>query len=161
MNNTPQGCIRKLCTASCASGERVCLSHLEETRTELKREVLSKVKKGKGRSPCWIWTASKTKQGYGMKGTKGLTASSSRPAHSVSLFAHTQGTSLNSGGEVHHVCKNASCVNPKHLVCLPIEWHALAHQLSEPNIAKLFLQHLAEVYPKQKVKIQNLLSEIS
>ena len=57
---------------------------------------------------CWFWTASKTKQGYGMFSYKGK----SIPAHRFAYLAYK--------GEigdkiVHQQCNNTYCVNPEHL----------------------------------------------
>ena len=57
---------------------------------------------------CWFWTASKTKQGYGMFSYEGK----SIPAHRFAYLAYN--------GEigdkiVHQQCNNTYCVNPNHL----------------------------------------------
>ena len=58
--------------------------------------------------PCWIWTASKNKQGYGMLGTSlGV-----RHTHIVSWFLHTGKWPKE---KTLHICDNTSCIRFSHL----------------------------------------------
>ena len=57
---------------------------------------------------CWFWTASKTKQGYGMFSYEGK----SIPAH---RFAYQTYTGEIGEKIVHQKCNNTYCVNPDHL----------------------------------------------
>lgn len=61
-------------------------------------------------TPCWMWTASRSKRGYGQIG---VTASKCQPAHRVSWeIRHGK---IPQGLHVLHKCHNTSCVNPDHL----------------------------------------------
>lgn len=61
---------------------------------------------------CWLWTASKTRQGYGCISTGGQ-----RGGH---LMAHRVSWELANGPipeglHIDHLCRRPSCVNPAHL----------------------------------------------
>lgn len=61
-------------------------------------------------TPCWQWTASKDRKGYGCIGIRG---SRSCRAHRVSWILHHG--SIPDRMYVLHRCHNTSCVNPAHL----------------------------------------------
>ena len=76
------------------------------------RNFLKKVDK-KGDDECWIWTAGKTKDGYGTfrHNKKKL------GAHRIALELHL-GREITAGLDVCHaagICHNPLCVNPHHL----------------------------------------------
>lgn len=58
---------------------------------------------------CWIWTASRQRNGYGQSFLFG----NPTPAHRVSYIAFKGEITV--GLEVMHSCANRSCVNPDHL----------------------------------------------
>lgn len=58
---------------------------------------------------CWIWTASKTDQNYGVIWLDGRYVK----AHRVSYILYKG--KLNNKLVVDHTCKNTLCVNPDHL----------------------------------------------
>ena len=58
---------------------------------------------------CHFWTASKTKQGYGMFSYEGK----SIPAHRFAYMAYVG--NIEDTKIVHQSCNNTYCVNPKHL----------------------------------------------
>ena len=58
---------------------------------------------------CWVWTASKTYNGYGLFWHEGKTVL----AHRFSYEQHT-GT-ISAGLELDHLCRMRHCVNPAHL----------------------------------------------
>ena len=61
---------------------------------------------------CWIWTASRDKNGYGIfRGMIGQTAFTR--AHRFSYALHTGDMLV--GMQALHTCDNPSCVNPNHL----------------------------------------------
>lgn len=68
----------------------------------------AKVKKG-NRSGCWLWTAYKTKLGYGrfFDGTRQINA------HRWAYLIRVGG--IPDGFVIDHLCRNPGCVNPKHL----------------------------------------------
>ena len=58
---------------------------------------------------CHFWTASKTKQGYGMFSYEGK----SIPAHRFAYMAYVG--DIEDNKIVHQSCNNTYCVNPEHL----------------------------------------------
>tara|TARA_R110000851_G_scaffold156925_1_gene299466 strand:+ start:43 stop:492 length:450 start_codon:yes stop_codon:yes gene_type:complete len=58
---------------------------------------------------CWEWTSSKTKKGYGEFSYNSAT----KRAHRLS-YEDINGK-IPEGLEIHHICNNRICVNPKHL----------------------------------------------
>ena len=58
---------------------------------------------------CWFWTASKTKQGYGMFSYEGK----SIPAHRFAYMTYVG--DIEDTKIVHQSCNNTYCVNPEHL----------------------------------------------
>ena len=63
--------------------------------------------------PCWIWTASRTKFGYGRFGDFDGVTHSTKLAYGVA-YRWLIGEVPNSL-ELDHLCRNPSCVNPYHL----------------------------------------------
>lgn len=59
--------------------------------------------------PCWIWAASKNRDGYGLffNGSKAV------GAHRWAY--ENQFGPISKGLELDHLCRNRSCVNPSHL----------------------------------------------
>lgn len=87
------------------------------TRKPLAERFWAKVLRA-GDAECWIWTGTKTADGYG----KIMTASAKVDgrhltetvgAHRLSYFLHT---GVWPPGDTRHLCHNPSCVNPAHLL---------------------------------------------
>ena len=80
----------------------------------LETRFWSKVAKA-GENECWIWTASRSKKGYGHfraicdDGKKTM-----RRAHRIS-YALQHKTTLTKDQHILHSCDNPPCVNPAHL----------------------------------------------
>lgn len=66
----------------------------------------SKVNKTGG---CWLWTAHKTRDGYGTLKVSGKTIRSHRLAYEMAHGPILDGMSID------HTCHNRACVNPSHL----------------------------------------------
>lgn len=69
---------------------------------------------------CWVWLKS-TLDGYGLCG-KGR-------AHRV--YYEVANGPIPEGFDIHHLCKNPLCVNPRHLEPLDRRAHKLEHLLNE------------------------------
>lgn len=77
----------------------------------MEARFLSHVLKSEGPDGCWLWTAGKTPNGYGMF-SLGSRIKGSRHAHRVA-YELWKG-SIPKGFWVLHTCRN-KCVNPDHL----------------------------------------------
>lgn len=89
-------------------------------------------------TPCWIWTASKDKWGYGRFGYKGRTAL----AHRVSWELYKGDLPEYPALEIDHLCGNQACVNPAHLQAVTQKVNTLrGGSFSAQNSRKKHCQH--------------------
>jgi hypothetical protein len=87
----------------------------------------SHVDKSSSANGCWLWNGNKDRKGYGRFGQE--------RAHRVAFEA--EHGPLN-GQHLHHVCGNASCVNPVHLLPVPdAVGHARLEKLEKAFIAEV------------------------
>lgn len=68
-----------------------------------------KVRKEEGAGACWLWTATKTQNGYGLFTTDGRTGPAHRFAYELLVGPIPDGMQLD------HLCRVRECVNPDHL----------------------------------------------
>ncbi len=73
------------------------------------RRFWDKVDRSAGGDGCWVWTAAKNCQGYGMFKVNGRM----RMAHRLSVGIIEERSEI---PVVRHLCNNPSCVNPDHLL---------------------------------------------
>lgn len=74
---------------------------------------------------CWQWTGTIDPMGYGefVVNNKRI----KRKARAHQWVMDFSGQNVNPGADVHHVCKNRTCVNPDHLELLSRSEHARLH----------------------------------
>ena len=109
---------------------------------------------------CWFWTASKTKQGYGMFSYEGK----SIPAHRFAYIAFKG--EIDTDKIVHQTCNNSYCVNPDHLyLSTKIETRGKIYilRINEEMIFKesmRYLEKLKKLRPDLKDMIEDLIEQI-
>ena len=109
---------------------------------------------------CWFWTASKTKQGYGMFSFEGK----SIPAHSFAYISFKG--EIDTDKIVHQTCNNSYCVNPDHLyLTTKSETRGKFYilRINEEMIFKesmRYLEKLKKLRPDLKDMIEDLIEQI-
>ena len=109
---------------------------------------------------CWFWTASKTKQGYGMFSYEGK----SIPAHRFAYLAFKG--KIDNDKIVHQTCNNTYCVNPEHLyLTTKSETRGKFYilRINEEMIFKesmRYLEKLKKLRPDLKNMIEDLIEQI-
>lgn len=58
---------------------------------------------------CWLWTYTKTPEGYGILNVEG------KPTHAHRLFYELLVGPISDGCVIDHLCRTPSCVRPAHL----------------------------------------------
>jgi hypothetical protein len=94
---------RKLCGIACATEARII---------PLAQRFWAKVDRSAGLGSCWLWTASRSRRGYGEIG-RGRAGEGIILAHRLSWELHHG--PIPTGLSVLHHCDNPPCVNPAHL----------------------------------------------
>lgn len=99
------------------STEYLTVEHL--SRKDLAR-IFSKIKidpaiRWNG-TPCWVWTACKSKGGYGSVGWNKTVV---KPYRLLYAWAIAPIAKYRQGGEIDHLCRNPPCCNPVHLEFVP------------------------------------------
>lgn len=95
-------------------------------------------------SHCWVWNGRKTEKGYGVLTLDGKPVR----AHRVSIFL--SGRELPSGLVTDHLCRNTSCVNPRHLDLVTNRENVIRGYAARPP--KLFCKHGHPKLPKTPCK---------
>ena len=109
---------------------------------------------------CWFWTASKTKQGYGMFSYEGK----SIPAQRFAYIAFKG--EIDTDKIVHQTCNNSYCVNPDHLyLTTKSETRGKFYilRINEEMIFKesmRYLEKLKKLRPDLKDMIEDLIEQI-
>ena len=109
---------------------------------------------------CWFWSASKTKQGYGMFSYDGK----SIPAHRFAYIAYKG--PIEQDKIVHQSCNNTYCVNPEHLyLTTKSETRNRFYELRiNPemifNESVRYLEKLKKLRPDLKYDIEELVNQI-
>jgi len=109
---------------------------------------------------CHFWTASKTKQGYGMFSVNGK----SLPAHRFAYIVYKG--KIEDNKIIHQSCNNTYCVNPEHLyLTTKSETRNKFYELRiNPemlfNESMRYLDKLKKIRPDLKNDIESLIEQI-
>lgn len=82
---------------------------------------------------CWVWLKGTTDRGYAW-------------GHAHRRYWQAVNGEIPVGHQIHHVCKNTSCVNPDHLQAVATRAHQLHHFLGERSGLTLDdIRHIREL----------------
>jgi hypothetical protein len=74
---------------------------------------------------CWNWLKTKSKRGYGLVSVKG------RPHWAYRAYYEAAYGAIPPKHDIHHKCKNPSCVNPEHLEAMHYRAHDVESFLTD------------------------------
>ncbi len=109
---------------------------------------------------CHFWTASKTKQGYGMFSFNGK----SIPAHRFSFMLNKG--EIDKNFIIHQTCNNTYCVNPDHLILKEkseIRKNFYIIRINKEMIFKesiRYLEKIKKIRPDLKDDAENMIEKI-
>lgn len=82
-----------------------------------RRELFEEKFERRAEQDCWLWTAAKIAKGHGIFNLGQLTPTSSTSAYAAAWFFYVESNrDFDDAARFSHLCGNASCVNPKHLI---------------------------------------------
>jgi len=164
-----------LCQFSDCGEDRIapfpmCESHLLQQESRA-REKLGERISVSGVDQCLNWTGAVTQRGYGNFHAYGLYFGNRERvigAHVLSLYLQNRedptnamfSVPLHHYGHVHHSCENRGCVNPEHLTEISNEMHRVLHQMGNPRVLAVILNHIEETYPTSSAEVHELRSVV-
>jgi hypothetical protein len=87
---------------------------------------------------CYLWCGRINNRGYGMVSMCSRSLLAHRCAYRLTI------EDVGADMDVHHVCGNPACINPRHLVSLTPEQHRLVHS----GAARAFVHFVGGPEPK-------------